>query len=76
MSGPIVRSGASPEFSKNWDNIFAKPSKTGTAGKAKKNAKANSGTAAPAKAAAVKGAKAKPAAKKAAASKAKKTGKK
>lgn len=22
MSGPIVRSGASPEFSKNWDSIF------------------------------------------------------
>jgi hypothetical protein len=22
MSGPIVRSGASPEFSKNWDRIF------------------------------------------------------
>lgn len=22
MGGPIVRSGASPEFSKNWDRIF------------------------------------------------------
>ena len=22
MGGPIVRSGASPEFSKNWENIF------------------------------------------------------
>lgn len=22
MSGPIIRSGASPEFSKNWDKIF------------------------------------------------------
>lgn len=22
MSGPIVRSGASPEFSKNWEKIF------------------------------------------------------
>lgn len=28
MSGPIVRSGASPQFSKNWDNIFGKKSKT------------------------------------------------
>jgi hypothetical protein len=24
MSGPIVRSGASPQFSKNWENIFGK----------------------------------------------------
>lgn len=24
MSGPIVRSGPSPEFSKNWDKVFAK----------------------------------------------------
>lgn len=24
MSGPIVRSGPSPEFSKNWENIFGK----------------------------------------------------
>ncbi len=24
MGGPIVRSGASPEFSKNWENIFGK----------------------------------------------------
>ena len=22
MGGPIIRSGASPEFSKNWDSIF------------------------------------------------------
>ena len=27
MSGPIVRSGPSPAFSKNWDSIFSKPSK-------------------------------------------------
>ena len=27
MSGPIVRSGPSPEFSRNWDSIFGK--KTG-----------------------------------------------
>lgn len=24
MSGPIVRSGPSPEFSKNWENVFGK----------------------------------------------------
>lgn len=27
MSGPIVRSGASPEFSKNWENVFGKAKK-------------------------------------------------
>ena len=26
MSGPIVRSGPSPEFSKNWDSVFGKKS--------------------------------------------------
>jgi hypothetical protein len=30
MSGPIVRTGATPEFWKNWDNVFTK------GGKAKK----------------------------------------
>ena len=29
MGGPIIRSGASPKFSENWDNIFGKK----TAGK-------------------------------------------
>jgi hypothetical protein len=29
MSGPIVRSGATPQFSKNWENIFGKPQKSG-----------------------------------------------
>jgi hypothetical protein len=24
MSGPIVRSGPSPEFSKNWESVFGK----------------------------------------------------
>ncbi len=24
MSGPIVRSGPSPEFTKNWDSVFGK----------------------------------------------------
>ncbi len=28
MSGPIVRSGASPEFSKNWESVFGKKSKS------------------------------------------------
>lgn len=27
MSGPIVRSGPSPEFSRNWDNVFGKGKK-------------------------------------------------
>ncbi len=27
MGGPIVRSGASPEFSKNWDKIVSKQKK-------------------------------------------------
>jgi hypothetical protein len=26
MSGPIVRSGPSPEFTKNWDSVFGKKS--------------------------------------------------
>ena len=26
MSGPIVRSGPSPQFTKNWDGIFGKGS--------------------------------------------------
>jgi hypothetical protein len=34
MSGPIVRSGASPQFSKNWESIFGKKTKaTATAEK-------------------------------------------
>lgn len=24
MSGPIIRSGPSPEFSRNWDSVFSK----------------------------------------------------
>lgn len=34
MSGPIVRSGPSPEFTKNWDSVFAKGKKTTTKAKA------------------------------------------
>jgi hypothetical protein len=70
MTGPIVRSGATPEFSKNWENIFGKPAKSGTAaGKAKKNATGKKGAAAAAKASTAKGAKTKPTAKKATAKK-------
>jgi hypothetical protein len=42
MSGPIVRSGPSPEFSKNWDSVFGKkPAKAAAAASApaKKTAK-------------------------------------
>lgn len=36
MSGPIVRSGPSPEFSRNWDGVFGKKSaKTAAEPKAK-----------------------------------------
>ena len=48
MSGPIVRSGPSPQFTKNWDSIFTK-------GGAKKTAAAKE--AKPAKAAKKKTAK-------------------
>ncbi|MGH7139201.1 MAG: hypothetical protein ACREHD_25940 [Pirellulales bacterium] len=61
MSGPIVRSGPSPEFSKNWDSVFGK--KSGVSGK-----KSGNGAAAPAKKA-VKGPPVKKAAKKAVAKK-------
>jgi hypothetical protein len=30
MSGPIVRSGPSPEFSRNWESVFGKKSGHGT----------------------------------------------
>lgn len=56
MSGPIVRSGASPEFSKNWDRIFG----------GKKSAKAAGSTATAVK---KSGKSAKPAPKKKAAKK-------
>jgi hypothetical protein len=36
VGGPIVRSGPSPEFSKNWDNIFGKPATAKSAAKPKK----------------------------------------
>lgn len=37
MSGPIVRTGTTPEFWKNWDSIFG--DKSGGKAKAKKSAK-------------------------------------
>ena len=42
MSGPIVRTGASPEFSKGWDRVFGGKTKKQSATKsaAKKTAKA------------------------------------
>jgi hypothetical protein len=39
MSGPIVRSGPSPEFSKNWDSVFGKKSGGTATSAAKKSAK-------------------------------------
>ncbi len=35
MSGPIVRSGPSPQFTKNWDSIFTKGAAKKTAAKTK-----------------------------------------
>lgn len=35
MSGPIVRSGPSPQFTKNWDSIFTKGGAKKSAAKAK-----------------------------------------
>lgn len=55
MSGPIVRSGPSPQFSKNWDSVFGKgratsaaaPKKTAKKAAAKKSPKKASGKKAP-----------------------------
>ncbi|MBX3415896.1 MAG: hypothetical protein KF708_24660 [Pirellulales bacterium] len=38
MGGPIVRTGATPEFSKGWERIFGKP-KTSAAAAPKKGKK-------------------------------------
>lgn len=38
MGGPIIRSGASPEFSKNWERIFGSQSSGGTKKAATKKA--------------------------------------
>jgi hypothetical protein len=58
MSGPIVRTGATPEFWKNWDSIFGGKKKGGT------NPSAKSKGAKPAAKAAAKPAKKKAAKKK------------
>lgn len=39
MSGPIIRSGPSPEFSKKWESVFGKQAASRTASAAKKPAK-------------------------------------
>jgi len=43
MSGPIVRSGPTPEYSSNWDKVFAKKKtakkKSSTTSAAKKTTK-------------------------------------
>lgn len=38
MSGPIVRTGTTPEFWANWDQVFGDKSKKKTAAKPKKAA--------------------------------------
>ena len=40
MGGPIVRTGATPEFWENWDKIFGNTNKTGS-GKKKSGARAS-----------------------------------
>lgn len=63
MSGPIVRTGTTPEFWKNYDSIFgdkkksAAPKKAGAKAAAKPVAKAATAVAKPAKKAAKKTAK-------------------
>jgi len=39
MGGPIVRTGATPEFSKGWDRIFGKSKSAAPAAPAKKSKK-------------------------------------
>jgi hypothetical protein len=39
MSGPIVRSGPSPEFTKNWDSVFSGKKKSTPAKSTAKTAK-------------------------------------
>jgi len=41
MSGPIVRTGATPEYWENWDQIFGKKSKKKAAPKKKSAKKAD-----------------------------------
>jgi hypothetical protein len=41
MSGPIVRTGTTPEFWKNWDQVFGDKQKTTKKGKKKVAKKAS-----------------------------------
>lgn len=41
MSGPIVRTGATPKFSENWDKIFGDKKKQAKSTKKKADAKAS-----------------------------------
>ena len=50
MSGPIVRTGTTPEFWKNWDRAFGDKKKTAGDKKATKAAEKPEGAAAPKKA--------------------------
>ncbi|MBI1899522.1 MAG: RNA polymerase subunit sigma [Planctomycetia bacterium] len=44
MSGPIVRTGPSPEFTKNWGSVFGKKGKSsGASGKTTKSNKGAGG---------------------------------
>jgi hypothetical protein len=46
MGGPIVRSGASPAFTENWDNIFGRKSGGKKSAVKKKSPKKSAGPAA------------------------------
>ena len=39
MSGPIVRSGPTPEYSSNWDKVFGKKKKAKASSSKKKTSK-------------------------------------
>lgn len=56
MSGPIVRSGPSPQFSKNWESVFGKGG-AATSAAGKKTAKKAAAKKSPKKAAGKKGKK-------------------
>ena len=45
MSGPIVRTGTTPEFWKNWDRAFGDKKKTTDDGKATKGTEKSEGAA-------------------------------
>jgi hypothetical protein len=57
MSGPIIRSGPSPQFTKNWDSVFGKAGKKSAAPPEKGAQKAAKGAPAAPKAAKKKAAK-------------------